>query len=263
MKRPFPLWHSILVLSSCLISMTAGAQPVQFTRVSNTVEGLPPIVTSREAIRYERFLTAVFPTRPLQRFAHTSDRPIVRRATYTVVEQRRQKFLIAAFTGRWKQAAFNVLGIYRLTGEAQQVWRSAPWEATYYDFHLTSATIGPRTLVLLQEGGGPHSFGLASLFGFKSVRDGIWLEDLTPPSTFVRVYTRFPFRPILAQDFQLKLQDGAKPSLMFSASDQEYQLAGSESVRPTIYWRFDRAHNRFERVVDKRSWRAETSMSGQ
>lgn len=245
-----PLFLAALVSMSAI---AAHGQTVQFTRLTQNVEGTGQTVSSKEAARYERFLAAVFPTKPMMRFARTSDRPIVRRVAYSVVEQRREKFIIAAFTGRWK-AAYNVLGIYKISDGPRQMWRSSPWEATYYDLHVTTAEVGPRTLVLFREGGEDQNFGLGSVFSFKNTRDGIWLEDLTPASSLVRVRTRFPFRPILAQNFQFKLAEDAKPYLLLSASDREYFLAGTVPVRPSTSWRFDRGHNRFEPIKSAKSW---------
>lgn len=244
----YPILFSIFAAT-----LTATAQPVQFARLSETVEASPTNVTAKEAMRYERFLSAVFPVRPMKRFAHESDQPVVRRVAYTVLEQNRQKFIIAAFTSRWK-SAINTLAIYRVSDGPIQVWRSLPWEATFYDMHFTTASSGSRALILFREGGDGSTFGLASVFAFKNTAKGIQLEDLTPYNSLMRVSTRFPFRPMLAQDIRLHLADDSKAAVMLTASDESFYLAGTTPVRPTIEWRFDRSRNRFERMKSTRDW---------
>jgi hypothetical protein len=256
--------RSRILRVSCLILVLLGlqevarAQAVQFTRLTESLESVAAPVAAREAARYERFLTAVFPVKPMKRLEHVAENPVVRRVAYTVVEQQREKFIFAAFTARWRSAV-NVLAIYRVSDGPIQVWRSSPWEATFYDNHLTTATVGLRTLVLFREGGEPGSFGLGSVFAFKKHSKGVYLDDLTPHSSLMRVRTRFPFRPILAQDIGLRLEDDGKPFIMLSASDQEYVLAGNGRVRPANHWRFNRLRNRFESITPARSWRPQVT----
>jgi hypothetical protein len=234
------------------------AQSVQFTRVSDNVQGNAVTATTKEMARYERFLSAVFPTRPMKRFSHESGAPATRRVAYSIVEQRGRKFIVAAYTARWHQA-INVLGIYRISAGPIQVWRSSPWEATFYDLHISTADIGPRTLVLFREGGEANDFGLGSVFSFRDGRQGFYLDDVTPSSSIVRVTTRFPFRPIFAQGIKLQLEDDGKPFVLLTAADQQYLLAGSSPVRPSIHWRFDRYRNRFESIKPASSWRPEVT----
>lgn len=255
-----------LVLTASLLTILSGllsrvqAQPVQFTRLSESLESNAVPIAARDAARYERFLAAVFPVRPMKRLAHEKENPVIRRVAYTVVEQQHEKYIIAAFTARWRSAV-NVLAIYRVSDGPIQVWRSTPWEATFYDSHLTTVSVGPRTLVLFREGGEPGTFGLGSIFSFKKHSKGIYLDDLTPTSSLMRVRTRFPFRPILAQDIGLQLEDDGRPFILLSASDQEYILAGNGRVRPANHWRFNRSRNRFELITPAKGWRPQITTS--
>jgi hypothetical protein len=266
MIRPKPI---IFVLLLSLANAMASAQhihahsqtqPVQFTRISPSIDGEEVAVPAREAHRIERFLERVFPVRVMKHAARTMDAPVVRRVIYSVIAQQGRRFVLAGFTARWSEA-INVFAIYRMEdasplskglGWPNQVWRSEPWEANYYGLHFWTARVGSRTIILLKEGGAENSFtssafSLASVFTFQNTDRGLYIRDLTPSLPMLRAYVRFPFRPLYGQDIALRL-DNDRSNIYLSASDEEYHLDLSNPAPPSTLWKYNRLRARFERM---------------
>jgi hypothetical protein len=236
------------------ISHHLRAQQVQFTRLpfesprlSSAAGGDEATLTLRESQRIEHFLARVFPTRAMKRLERTADRPATRRATYAAITQEGTRFVVVGFAARWKESA-NVLAVYRLEdGGPNQVWRSKPWEASYYGVHIASAKAGARNVVLFEEGGLPGEYGLASVFSFQNEKNGLIMHDLTPSLPWLLARTHFPFRPLYGQDISLTVDNDGK-SILLSASDEAYKISGPASYRPVQTWKFNRSRDRFERI---------------
>lgn len=249
----FLLKTAILTFIAGFCAIPASGQSVLFTQVAAAESGTFAEMTGREATRIERFLGRVFPTRQMRHIAHSSDRPIVRRVTYGMINQSGQHFLIAGFTGRWKDA-YNIMAIYRMeNGWPTQIWRSNAWQASYYGWRFSSVEAGPKTLLLMQEGADENSFGLASVISFQNVKKGLIIHDLTPSLPRLRAYTSFPFRPLYGQSISLRFHDDEKPSIILRASDEEFQLSSTHAVRPTTEWRYNKQRSRFERIGVEKS----------
>ena len=236
-----------LAAASLLGPKPTSAQQVQFTKLQAQSQGEGTEITAKESSRIERFLSRVFPTRAMKRFDHDHDKAIARRVSYAVVSQQGRRFVVAGFSGRWRDA-IDVLGIYRLekTGP-NQVWRSTPWQSNYYGWRFTNIDLGSKALLLLQEGAEENNFGLASIISFQNAEKGLIIHDLTPSLPRLRAFTSFPFRPLYAQDIKLRMSDDTKPAIILSASDEEFELSSYNGVRPTTEWRYNRARSRFER----------------
>lgn len=237
------LAFAFVILTGIGANVGAYAQRVQFTRVSGSEE-----IPSSESRRIERFLTHVFPLRQMKHLEHTSDKPVIERAVYSVVTQQAKRFVLAGFTARWGEAV-NVFGIYRIdSGSPNQVWRSKPWEASYYGLQITPIKTANHSLVLFQEGGIDAQYSLASVFTFDNHERGVAVHDLTPSLPLLRARTHFPFRPLYGQRISLSEEAGAKNSLLLSASDALYSTEGAGSYRPETLWRYNARRDRFERV---------------
>ncbi len=237
------------ILLTSFASGTLHAQQVQFSRVSSSVDGDEISITFRETQRIERFLTRMFPMRTMKHLEHTADKPTTRRATYSIISQQGKRFILAGYTARWNADPVNVLAIYRIEdGGPNQVWRSRPWEASYYGVHFWSAKIGARNVVLFQEGGAAGQYGLASVFSFQNKEEGLVTNDLTPSLPYLRARTHFPFRPLFAQEIALRFDGAEKQNLVLTASDEEYQMANASAFRPTTEWKYNRRMCRFEKM---------------
>src|SRR5207248_2101095 len=57
---------------------------VLFNRIESDVAGTNISVTPKESRRIERFLAAIFPLRTMRHLEHTSEQPIIERASYSV-----------------------------------------------------------------------------------------------------------------------------------------------------------------------------------
>jgi hypothetical protein len=228
---------------------TLRSQQVIFNSTSSSVSGDDVNVSTRERQRIERFLSAVFPTKAMRRLEHASERPISRRASYSVIEQQGTKFVLAGYTARWDQTV-NVLAIYRIeNGAPNQVWRSKPWEGSYYGLHFQTAKAGNKTVVLFQEGGNDNDFGLASVFTFQNDPKGAIIRDLTPSLPWLRATTHFPMRPLYGQSIALRMQGD---DVLLSASDQEYTMFAN-ILRQSRTWKYNTKRGRFERLQEAKT----------
>jgi hypothetical protein len=144
----------------------------------------------------------------------------------------------------------NVLAIYRMEdGAPNQVWRSKPWEGSYYTLNFQTAKIGNRTVVLFQEGGANGEFGLASAFTFQNNPKGLIMRDLTPSLPWLRASTHFPLRPLYGQSIALRMQND---DLVLTASDQEYNIFAN-TLRQSRTWKYNAKRYRFERMKEAKS----------
>jgi len=248
MKRSSVLFITFVL--ALLSAPSLHAQQVIFTSTPSSVSGDDVNVSARERQRIERFLSAVFPTKAMRRLEHTSERPISRRASYSVIEQQGTKFVLAGYTARWDQIV-NVLAIYRMEdGMPNQVWRSKPWEGSYYGLHFQTAKVGNKTVVLFQEGGNDNDFGLASVFTFQNDPKGAIIRDLTPSLPWLRAYTHFPMRPLYGQSIGLRMQGD---DVLLSASDQEYTMFANV-MRQSRTWKYNaKRGGRFERLQEAKA----------
>jgi hypothetical protein len=245
MKRSSVLFITVVLALSAAPLLRA--QSVYFSQVSSAVNGDDVAVSNRERQRIERFLSAVFPMKPMKRLEHTSDRPISRRASYSVISQDGTKFVLVGVTARWEQT-LNVLAIYRMEdGAPHQVWRSKPWEGSYYGLHFQTAKAGNKTVVLFQEGGADNDFGLASVFTFQNDPKGLIVRDLTPSLPWLRAYTHFPMRPLYGKAIALRMQND---DLLLDASDQDYNILAN-TMRQSRTWKYNaKRGGRFERLQE-------------
>src|SRR5438876_7272314 len=118
------LFFLVACATFSVISLHLNAQQIQFSPVSSAVSGEETSLSTRERQRIERFLSHVFPVRPMRRLEGTSERPLARRATYSVISQEGMKFILVGYSARWENLV-DVLAIYRMEeGGPNQVWRS-------------------------------------------------------------------------------------------------------------------------------------------
>ena len=244
-------FYSFVVICGCLASASvrqASAQQVQFSRVSSSVDGDELSITFHETQRIERFLGRQFPLRAMKRLEHTSDKATTRRVTYSIISQQGVRFILAGYTARWNDAV-NVLAIYRMEdGGPNQVWRSRPWEASYYGVHFWTAKVGARNVVLFQEGGAEGQYGIASVFSFQNKEEGLVTNDLTPSISWLKARTHFPFKPLFAQEIGLRFEGVDKQNLLLTASDEEYKIGHASYLRPTTEWKYNRRQGKFEKL---------------
>jgi hypothetical protein len=250
----YPRFSVILFSLLLFVSSTFAArrERVQFNRIASSVTSTRVTISDRESQRIERFLTAVFPVRPMKRLEHTSEPPVTRRATYTVMEQDGDRFVLVGYTAQWK-VSVNVFAMYRIEGGSpNQVWRSRAWEANYDQLSFQTATIGKRNIVLFQEGGGAGEFGLASVFTFQNAQHGVVINDLTPSLPWVWARTHFPFRPLYGASVALKLEALNSNTLTLTASDQSFQVGLVNATRLERIWKYVPKRNRFEHAKEHR-----------
>jgi hypothetical protein len=250
----------LFICSLMAMPKMSRAQVIDFDRVSS-----PGVSISEKSYhRIERFLTHVFPTRQMRRFAHVASnaRPTrLRRVTYEVITQEHINFVLAGYSVQWNEPV-NELAIYRMEPNGpNQVWRSRPWEGNSVDLRFFAVPTPDRNVILFQEGGfqeggAEGEFGLASVFTFKNALDGIFLHDLTPELPWLRARAHFPFRTLYGEQISMRvepdgpqtLKNSDKNEVVLSASDEEYNLGMSRLVRPERSWKYNSVRNRFERI---------------
>ena len=233
------------------------AQQVEFTQVASSVSGEELHLSTREQQRIERFLSHVFPMKPMRRLEHVSGKPISRRAAYSIISQEGMKFILVGYSAKWDNLV-NVLAIYRMEdGGPNQVWRSKPWEGSYYALHFQTAKVGARNVVLFQEGGSDDEFGLASIFSFQNTPKGLIVHDLTPSIPWLRAQTHFPLRPLYGQGVAMRMEND---NLLLTASDQAYTVFNS-IMRPTRTWKYNSRRGHFERIKEEKVPAAITRMT--
>ena len=230
------------------IANTAFSQRIHFTSGSG--------ISTRSAHRVERFLSHVFPTRQMKRYARSSDAKaaqaslIYRDVNYEMVSQNGVKFILAGFTGWWTQP-IHVIAVYRMEEAGpNQVWRSLPWSGAASDLHFSTAKVKERNLVLFQEGGNEGGFALASIFTFRNEPQGLFIRDLTPELPWLRAKERFPLRPLYGQQIRLSeepnLSSPNEHDIILHATDEEYNLGMAQHIRPSRIWKYNSIKDRFE-----------------
>jgi hypothetical protein len=256
-----PVYFIALCLIAVCVAFFANpvrsnAQTISFERVYSQIDGDTTVLTRRETSRIERFLGKVFPTRSMQRVMHKHDKPVLRRGIYDVIYQYGQRYLVAAFMGRWdgtndRTLPIHVLAIYQLGDEGpNQVWRSRAWQANYYGMSLSSAEMGMKSVLLFKEGGVDASeFSIAGVFTFTNGEKGLYIHDLTPQLRMLRVRASFPFRPLFARDILLERNEFSINTLQLSASDEEF--TNYALYQPTTHWRYDKRTGRFRLYKEK------------
>jgi hypothetical protein len=231
------------------------SQVIDFDRVSS-----PGVSVSEKSYhRIERFLTRMFPTRRMRRFAHVAGETRLtrlRQVTYEVITQEKINYVLAGYSAQWNEP-IHELAIYRVEPDGpNQVWRSRLWEGNASDLHFFAAPASGRNVVFFQEGGAEGTFSLASVFTFKNAPSGLLLHDLTPELPWLRARAYFPFRTLYGEQISMRVEpDGSqtlknsdKNEVVLSASDEEFNLGMSQVIRPRRSWKYNSLRNRFERM---------------
>ncbi len=244
----------ILLLALSMPNIGRG-QSIQFSHPGGAESALP----ERSARRIERFLAHQFPMRQMRRCAREAGErmepksALSRSVTYRVVSQDGLSFVLVGYSAEWNEPV-NELAIYRMEPDGpNQVWRSRPWEGCFSDLHFFTVAERDKNIVLFQEGGSEGEFGLASVFTFTNAPQGLYLRDLTPELPWLRARAHFPFRALYAERISMRTIDNSskhsgKGDIVLSASDEEYNLGMARLVRPGRSWKYNTAHNRFERM---------------
>lgn len=242
-----PIFFLLLVATiamGCVTSTTLRAQSIQFSYDAGKTEGSRQELAAREQRTLERFFTRVYPANQLRKELHASGRPLLRKAHYVVLTQGKTRYAVVDYTGRWKDAA-SMLAIYRIGQEGPiEIWRSQPWQPSYYGSQFELAKAGTRALVLFKEGGiDDDQFSLSSAFTFYDAKKGIILRDVTPQLPDLQVRTEFPFHPLMARAVHLQ-QVGQ--SVYLNAKENIYLAEDGRTIEPSMQWKLDRTRNKFE-----------------
>jgi len=243
-----------LLLALTIPNVSLG-QSIQFSHPGGAESALP----ERSARRIERFLAHQFPMRQMRRCAREADDHMeaksarMRSVTYEVVSQGGINFVLAGYSVQWNEPV-NELAIYRMEPDGpNQVWRSRPWEGSFSDLHFFTEATHDKNIVLFEEGGSETEFGLASVFTFTNAPQGLFIHDLTPELPWLRARARFPFRTLYAERISMSVTNSSSKhseqgDIVLSASDEEYNLGMAQLIRPGRSWKYNIAHNRFERM---------------
>lgn len=247
---------SAILLITVLVAGSANGsrrQPVEFSVSEPGLGSSKVTLSKKETQRLERYLSAVFPVRTMKRLEHVHEEPMLRRATYSLIEQDGRRFVLVGYTARWSTAV-NVFAVYRIeNGTPNQVWRSKPWEANYDRLAIQTAGAGKRNIVLFEEGGGIGEFALASVFTFQNAKDGIIVSDLTPSLPWLLARTHFPFRPLYGESITLKLDESNQKDILLTATDQTFQIGLVNATHLERTWKYSAKRNRFEHARERKT----------